>query len=404
MFGSSDGSVREGTVFDIVGRELDARGWEFLIDPTGLPSTVRDNLLDRFDLHKQIRIKGSQPDLLGFKPDGTQFAVEIKGSKDIREAVGDATVNQGGVHESYVAAPADTLDTHQGELERTGVGQIAVADGSVQEVKTPPVSTSNLWLEDIAFQLKYQLNDRGSAGIIAGLQLTQPLNFLAPVFPMQSTRRMEKATTLHRIGQSYNLKPSCLNQAIRGASVLDLIDIVDDEIVRSDNFDLVTDALEGNDIHSLEKLYELKQSTSNSRVLYVENRGVAQLLLKLYKDHPEFRTVMKVVSNTHKDAVTIMEISRQLAKQYPNVFLNLFCSPRDQSQARSVLERDKGYELLHEDQDTWCSVIRQNVLQNFTHQLRHMGVVKASTEVYSKSRTEFDPDEYPWILQDISTY
>jgi hypothetical protein len=101
-----------------------------------------------------------------------------------------------------------------------------------------------------------------------------------------------------------------------------------------------------------------------------------------------------------EEPVTVPELIEHLLANYPNVFLNLFCTQRGREKAREFIERGD-LEGIYADEATWKDLIRTNVLFNFVHQLRHAGILAPETSGHGRAIATFDPDAKPWHVERI---
>lgn len=66
-----------------------------------------------------------------------------------------------------------------------GLGTIEVS-GPESEWTDPTSTAAHVHVQDVVGQLNYRLQRRGSAGEIAGMVLSQPINFLAPTLVLKN--------------------------------------------------------------------------------------------------------------------------------------------------------------------------------------------------------------------------
>jgi hypothetical protein len=92
------------------------------------------------------------------------------------------------------------------------------------------------------------------------------------------------------------------------------------------------------------------------------------------------------------------DLVRRLVHEYPNVFLNTFCTQAGRTRARELIEAGQT-SRIYEEEAVWKDIIRTNVLFNFVQQLKHIGVLAAETRSHSGAISEYDPDAKPWVLR-----
>ena len=84
--------------------------------------------------------------------------------------------------------------------------------------------------------------------------------------------------------------------------------------------------------------------------------------------------------------------------EYPNVFLNTFCTRSGRARARELIENGR-MSRSYEDEAVWKDIIRTNVLFNFVQQLKHIGILAAETRSHSGKISEYDAESKPWVLR-----
>lgn len=387
--------VKESQIFQTLVRELEERGYEFFIHVPG-PHRNKEGYRSLISANKthRITINGQIPDIIGYSPSDKIVAIEVKGDKNLSEGIGQATVYREGVHRSYLAADTTELVDYRDTSRSNGIGVIGVASEEIDTWEEPPSVLNRNQLPDVKRQLELRLQDRGSISELATLELTQPLNFLAPVLALKNHGKMTDSTLCQIAASEYNFR--AMPKATQGAMVLNLIEQTNQELSLTDSGKAAARTLRGHDVCSLDDLELLKNRTSHTRSVYNERQGVAVMLRKQYEGHPEFRSLQDILMDVDQ-RIEVPKLTEQLARRYPNVFLNLFCNKQTRPKARHLLE-EEGVDALHADFDTWIQHIRQNTLRNFTHQLRHIGVLSQQTKVHWGAKSEFKPSEHSWIL------
>ncbi|MGQ3721132.1 hypothetical protein [Natrialba aegyptia] len=382
----------EGEVFKIVTQELKERGCDFLIHVPGSHRNREEyqQVLKNNRIHN-IPIKTKKADVIGKNNKDELIAIEIKGSTS-EIGLEQALIHQSGVHRSYIAVPEERLSLFESEARNVGLGLIGVEDDKIVRWEEPSDVYNRSLLEDVRRQLTYRLENRTSMHNISSLQLSQPVNFLAPLFALQNRPR-EEEEIVDMISGEYNFNYPY--ETIRGASTLGLLEKKGDSYSLSDDGVMAMSNLNGEGVDTIDDLNELKNRTSYKHTLYVENPAVATLLRKQYKEHPEFRTLDEVIDDFETKRIPLNRLTKELCKEYPNIFLNVFCSSDKRTKARKLIEGGDP-DPLHSDMDTWREVMLQNVYDNFTRQLRQIGVLDPRTDVYYGRKNDFSPKEYPW--------
>jgi hypothetical protein len=382
----------ESAVFGHVVDELETRGYQPLVHVPGSHQDTYADVLDRCESH-QITIGGRYPDVLGFTHADRVFAVEVKGSSGLLRGIGQALTYQQGAHVSYLAAAADTVDQHTDLLRSKGVGVIGATDDGVTRWSSPPTSESHEQVVDIEGQLSVRLRRSDIAGDIASLSLAQPLNYLAPVVAVDQHGPLAGDELADVIEDEYGFGAGI--QARRSALSLGLLE-GSDRFMLTDQGELAATVLHGYGISTLQELDAVKSEVGRSTVV-AEHQPLAILLRNCYERHPEFRLLLDAL---RKEGPTIYfpDLLRRLIHEYPNVFLNTFCTQTGRTRARELIEAGQTARI-YEDEAVWKDIIRTNVLFNFVQQLKHIGVLDAETRSHSGAISEYEPDAKPWVLR-----
>lgn len=382
----------EPAVFGHVVDELDARGYEPLVHVPGAHEETYADVLDRCDSHT-ITISGRYPDVLGFTNTDRVFAVEVKGSAGLLRGIGQATLYQAGAHVSYLAASEEAVGQHTDLLHSKGIGVIGASDDGVARWTSPPTSESHEHVVDTESQLSVRLRRSDISGDVATLSLAQPLNYLAPVVavdshgPLGDDELVDVIEAEYGFGAGTQARRSALSLGLlRGGSRYDL----------TDQGDLAVTVLHGYGVSSLGELDAVKAEVGRSTVVEV-HRPLAILLRNCYDRHPEFRLLRDALRKEGPE-VHFPDLLRRLVHEFPNVFLNTFCTRSGRTRARKLLGTNQ-IARLYEEEAVWKDVVRTNVLFNFVQQLKHIGVLRAETRSHSGKISEYDPAEKPWLLR-----
>ena len=383
----------EPAVFRHVIDELETRDYQPLVHVPGSHQDTYADVLDRCETH-QITIGGRYPDVLGFTHADRVFAVEVKGSSGLLRGIGQALTYQQGAHVSYLAAAADTVGQHTDMLRSKGVGVIGATDDGVTRWASPPTSESHEQVVDIEGQLSVRLRRSDIAGDIASLSLAQPLNYLAPVVAVDQHGPLAGDEMADVIEAEYGFGAG--TQATRSALSLGLLEGTD-WFTLTDQGELAATVLRGCGIATLEELDAVKSDVGRSTVV-AEHQPLAILLRNCYERHPEFRLLLDALRK-EGPRIHFPDLVRRLVHEYPNVFLNTFCTRAGRSRARELIEAGQVSQIYTEEA-IWKDIIRTNVLFNFVQQLKHIGVLAAETRSHSGAISEYDAEAKPWMLRD----
>ncbi|MFP8955046.1 hypothetical protein ACLI4Z_19120 [Natrialbaceae archaeon A-arb3/5] len=383
----------ESTVFGHVIDELETRDYQPLVHVPGSHQDTYADVLDRCETH-QITIGGRYPDVLGFTHADRVFAVEVKGSSGLLRGIGQALTYQQGAHVSYLAAAADTVGQHSDLLRSKGVSVIGATDDGVTRWSSPPTSESHEQIVDIEGQLSVRLRRSDISGDIASLSLAQPLNYLAPVVAVDQHGPLADDELADVMEAEYGFGAG--TQATRSALSLGLLE-ESERFTLTDQGELAATVLHGCGIATLEDLDALKSDVGRSTVV-AEHQPLAILLRNCYERHPEFRLLLDALRK-EGPRIHFPDLVRRLVHEYPNVFLNTFCTRAGRTRARELIEAGQ-VSRIYEEEAVWKDIIRTNVLFNFVQQLKHIGVLAAETRSHSGKISKYNPDSKPWVLRE----
>ncbi|MBP1923263.1 hypothetical protein J2751_002302 [Halorubrum alkaliphilum] len=388
--------MEEPEVFEKVVDDLEDRGYDAFVHVPGSHSTRYRSVIERCGEHR-ISIGGRFPDVIGFTNTNRIFAIEVKGTGDMLKGIGQALTYQQGAHISYLAADSKAIRQVSSVALSKGLGMIEV-DNTNSEWSNPAVTEANVHVQDVAGQLKYRLQRRGSAGEIAGMALTQPINFLAPTLILQERESVSKAALHDIIVDEYDFHAP--EHIYDGAVVLGLISD-ENKSKLTDRGRLAGTMLNGYGVSELDELEQLKPPRGT--VVADEHPQIATLLRSQYTEHPEIRLLFQALSEVSGE-LPFPELVEILVNQYPNVFLNVFCtanpspgrSESGREQARALIESGDADQIF-KDEQIWKAAVRSNIFQNFVQQLKHIGVLAPETSGHSGKLADFDPSLKPWI-------
>jgi len=301
---------------------------------------------------------------------------------------------QQGAHVSYLAAAEDVVTQHTDLLRSKGVGVIGATESGVSKWSSPPTSESHEQVVDIEGQLSVRLRRSDISGDIASLSLAQPLNYLAPVVAIDQHGPLAGDELEGVLADEYGFGAG--KSARQSALSLGLIRR-DDRYLLSDQGELAATVLRGSGITTLQELDSVKNEIGRSTVVE-EHQSLAILLQNCYERHPEFRLLLDALRK-EGPRIHFPDLLRRLVHEYPNVFLNTFCTRSGRSRARELIEGGRVTQI-YEEESVWKDVIRTNVLFNFVQQLKHIGILAAETRSHSGKISEYDAETKPWILRE----
>jgi len=322
------------------------------------------------------------------------FAIEVKGSSGLLRGIGQALTYQQGAHVSYLAAEEGAVGQHTDLLRSKGVGVIGATDNGVTKWSSPPTSESHEQIVDIEGQLSVRLRRSDISGDIASLSLAQPLNYLAPVIAVAENGSLAGDELVEMIADEYGFRAG--KSARESALSLGLLQR-EDRYTLTDQGELAATVLHGCGISTLQELDAVKSEVGRSTVVK-EHQPLAILLRNCYERHPEFRLLLDALRK-ESPSIHFPDLLRRLVHEYPNVFLNTFCTRSGRTRVRDLMEAGQ-VSRIYEEESVWKDVVRTNVLFNFVQQLKHIGVLAAETRSHSGRISEYDADSKPWVLRE----
>lgn len=394
-------SLDEEAVFEHVTKCLSEKGYDFFVD------CQYQSVLSRYEKHSIVIPPNSVPDIVGISPDKKIVTVEVKGNTGIKKGRGQASTNRSGSHLAYLAADEGSIAAFRSELHADGIGTIGVEPDGTVNWDDPPRGPEKTALPDVRNQLRSQLRGFKSFSKIAGLQLAHPIQFIAPAVVLNEVSPygpMDKADFKSRMAEEYVLEGSAISNSIKGASVLNFIDGQESLHLTEAGY-LGIDVLDQYGVSSPQELVKLKEQTSSPDSIYSVNPTLGLWFQDQYRKQPEFNTLYEVLRDFEPgEPIEITEILEILLREYPNTFLQIFCTdkPSSRGKARQLI-RDGNREKIYNDMGVLRDVLRQNICQNFVRQLQHIGVLDSKTSSTTKPLAQYHPGDYPWYVTSDST-
>jgi len=127
--------------------------------------------------------------------------------------------------------------------------------------------------------------------------------------------------------------------ALDGATSLGLVELRgDDRYDGTEQAALAAAVLHGhhNHIHDLSDLDEAKTEVHGS-IVAAEHHPLAILLRNCFERHPEFRLLLDALRKEGPE-IYFPDLLERLVHEYPNVFLNAFCTRSGRATARELIE------------------------------------------------------------------
>lgn len=220
------------------------------------------------------------------------------------------------------------------------------------------------------------------------------MNYLAPVVAVDQHGALASDELVDILAEEYGFGAG--KSARQGSSSLGLL-YSDNRYTLTNQGELAATVLRGYGVSTIQDLDAVKGEVGRSTVIE-EHRPLAILLRNCYERHPEFRLLLDALRK-EGPVIQFPKLLHRLVHEYPNVFLNTFCTQSGQARARELIEAG-GVSRIYEEEAVWKDVIRTNVLFNFVQQLKHIGILAAETRSHSGKINEYDPEAKPWVLRE----
>lgn len=94
-----------------------------------------------------------------------------------------------------------------------------------------------------------------------------------------------------------------------------------------------------------------------------EHQPLAILVRNCYERHLKFRLLLDALRK-EGPRIHFSDLVRRLVHEYPNGFLNTFCTQAGRARARELIEAGQ-MSQTYEEEAVWKDIIRTNVLFNF---------------------------------------
>ncbi|MFC4440489.1 MULTISPECIES: hypothetical protein [Natrialbaceae] len=127
-------STAEAEIFLPLADWLDDRGYDFFVHVPEVHQSREgySRLYDQYPSHS-VSIGPYKPDVLGYTPSNRVFAIEVKGTENLRKGLGQAISYQRGVDHAYLAADRTKLNRVHDLALSKGIGVFEV-DRDVRDV------------------------------------------------------------------------------------------------------------------------------------------------------------------------------------------------------------------------------------------------------------------------------
>ncbi|KKL53404.1 hypothetical protein LCGC14_2275790 [marine sediment metagenome] len=385
--------MNEAEVVSRICEHLQNEKWHFWIDDHPIHKELR------FQKHCLL-IGGSRPDIFGLNDVKQIFAVEVKGLKDYKKAIGQALTYKSGVHLSYIGGINTFLDKISNIALSSGLGLISVDEsGSSVEVINPLYNISPIFLDDIKNELTVLQHQKKKNRSFSSFGRTHIINYFAPIFLFQD--RESKSRTKKELiidFEKVDWANKAYSELISGANTIGILDLneVGYNLSKIGQFCLEHFITIG--IDSISKLQEMLNQTQRNKCVYSEFPSLAKFLQLIYFQNSDFKQFISILQSFDKTEVSSKEIIDILIMEYPNLFLNFFVKPTAKDKVVSMFLSGNKQALMDNYKKTISDFGHYNFFFAFKRHLVHLGVLSQENKTFYKKTEELDVENDYWIL------
>jgi len=384
-------STAEAEIFLPLVNWLDDRGYDFFVHVPDMHQSREgySQLYDQYPSHS-VSIGPYKPDVLGYTPSNRVFAIEVKGTENLRKGLGQAISYQRGVDHAYLAADRTKLNRVHDLALSKGIGVFEVDRDERDVSEKHPYAAE---MKDLLYNTRHQLESMYVTGNQQSRRLpnyADPLNQLMPVVAVAG----HDCTTTDEIGDLVEATDypyqSAYKRMIRLAEYLGMIREENEVYHLTQQGMMGWTLLQGYGITSVTELKTLKERGP----LYENHPPIATYLRNRFVSNPDFRTLFEVLLRRGCDRLSIQELCARLIDNYPSTFLNLVYTDADGGDAPHLIEQGRGDEI-YQDPDYLKQIIHSQFISNTASQFKSLGVLGECSPVI-EPKSALDPETDYW--------
>lgn len=389
--------MNEATIFLRVAEWLDEQEYRIFVH---IPNRYHNHseyntVIDQWPSHN-ITISGYRPDILGFTPTDQVFAVEVKGSSEIRKGFGQAASYRPGVDHAYLAADYDALQGLADIVHANGIGVLAVDKRDV--IATHPHTID---LRDQLSNTRQQLEVLLTApkqGSTFLPNYVDPLNNLLPVVAIAGHGCKTRIEVNELCEQTEYPYRSEIGRMLRLSQRLGLINI--------DSFDLTAQGqlawmvLQGSGIETASALINAKDNVGRGGQVAVTYPALATFLQNRFAAVPAYRTLFKVLLRHPDPTITLQQLCERLLMNFPTTFFNLAYSDYSDNRDASRLVEEGQAAAIYANPAFLVQILNTNFTYNLSAQLKSIGVLTEGTDMID-TKADLAPTTDQWAIADF---
>jgi hypothetical protein len=372
--------VKESEVVSIIGNHFNKENWNFWIDEHPIHRELG------FKKHS-ILIGGARPDIYGTNNFNQIFAVEVKGIKDYKKAIGQALIYKSGVNISYIGGLESKLDLIKDIALSSGLGLVYVDEENekVGKIENPIYNIYPKYLEDIKNEINVLKNQKKKSRSFSSFGRTHILNYFCPIFLYQG-QNIKSKTMLKNELEMAQWKNKTYSQFINGANIIGLLNLEGKGFRISKINDFCLEYFKSINIESLSELQNTIDRTGRNKTVYSELPHLAKFIQLIYFQNPDFKRFISILLDFNKKEIIFGDILSTLVLEFPNLFLNFFVKSKMRNEVFNIFMEGKKEKLLTNYRDTIGKYGHYNFIFAFKRHLVHLGILsQENTTFYGKT-------------------
>lgn len=387
--------MEETEIVSIICEHLQNKHWRFWIDD----HPIHKNL--EFQKHS-ILIGGARPDIYGFNPFNQIFAVEVKGLRDYKKAIGQALTYKSGANLSYIGGIATKLEKIKDIAIPSGLGLIPVDEATQQvgDIINPLYTIYPLYLADVKNELLVLQTQRKNNRSFASFGRTHILNFFSPIYFFDDNSLKTRAELNHDF-ETTNWRNQTYTTFIDGANTIGLINIENNNYFLSKIGKFCLEYFKSLNIHDIDDLKRtLNESGGRGNSVFIKFPHLAKFLQLIYFQNPDFKKFIEVLLSFEKNIIYFNEIIDKLVDDYPNLFINFFIKSSVRDEVISIFLSGDKENLKKNYNETILKYGHYNFFFAFKRHLKHLGILSEESSSYHSKTKDLDVFQDSWILTD----
>lgn len=383
--------MNEAEVVSIICENLDAQKWQFWIDDHPIH---KDLTYQKYCL----LIGGARPDIFGVNNFRQIFAVEVKGLKDYKKAIGQALTYKSGVNLAYIGGINTALEKISKTALSCGLGLMAVDESnSGVNIIDPIYDISPFYLDDIKNEISILQTQKKSNRSFSSFGRTHVVNYFAPIYLFRNHELLTKKELVLSF-QQFDWANKAYSELIDGANVIGLLNLEEQGYSLSKIGKFCLEHFKSIGLNSLNELSEIINQAQRNNCVYSEFPALAKFMQLIYLQNRDFKQFLSILTSFDKIEITSKEIIDKLVIEYPNLFLNFFVKPTAKKQVVDIFLSGEKESLMEDYLKTISEYGHYNFFFAFKRHLVHLGVLSQENTTFYGKTEGMDPENDYWIL------